>query len=75
MHLTLEHFFDSTWVNFNAFGGWMVSLSNVINALASALYLMYVVSSLLATGSSSLLGACCRFQALQPEHSLNLGFG
>ncbi|KAK9796705.1 hypothetical protein WJX73_006494 [Symbiochloris irregularis] len=43
MHLTLEHFFDSQLVNFNAFGGWMVSLSNVINALASALYLMYVV--------------------------------
>lgn len=43
MRVTLQHFFDSSWVNFRSFGGWMVSLSNVINALAAALYLMFVV--------------------------------
>ena len=46
MRLSLQHFFDASWVNFTAFGGWMVSLSNVINALAASLYLMFVVSLL-----------------------------
>lgn len=45
MHLTLQHFFDASSVNFHAFGGWMVSLSNIINAFAASLYLMFVVCS------------------------------
>ena len=43
MHVTLQHFFQPSWVHFRTFTGWMVSLSNLINGLASALYLMYVV--------------------------------
>ena len=43
MHLTLQHFFDADRVNFHAFVGWMVVLANLINSVAAALYLMFVV--------------------------------
>ena len=43
MHLTLQHFFDAERVNFHAFVGWMVVLANLINSMAAALYLMFVV--------------------------------
>lgn len=60
MRVTLQHFFDSSWVNFRSFGGWMVSLSNVINALAAALYLMFVVR---LARSPSLIAQC-----MLPQH-------
>ena len=43
-HLSFQHVFDDASMELHSFTGWMVILTNVINSLAAALSLMFVVS-------------------------------
>lgn len=45
-HLSFQHVFDDASMDLHSFTGWMVVLTNVINSLAAALSLMFVVSKL-----------------------------
>ncbi len=42
-HLSFQHVFDDASMDLHSFTGWMVVLTNVINSLAAALSLMFVV--------------------------------
>ena len=42
-HLSLKHFFDDSSMDFHTFSGWMVVVTNLLNATAAAIILMFVV--------------------------------
>ncbi|KAK9820508.1 hypothetical protein WJX72_011107 [[Myrmecia] bisecta] len=42
-HLTLQQLFVSNFTSFHSFVGWMAVLASLVNSLASAVYLMFVV--------------------------------
>ena len=42
-HLSLQHFFDDSSMDFHTFSGWMVVVTNLLNAVAAAIILMFVV--------------------------------
>lgn len=43
LHLTVSHFFDDKWVHVGSWAGWMVIISNIVNALAASIYFPFVV--------------------------------
>ena len=43
--LSVQHFFDDSSMDFHSFTGWMVVMTNVVNAIAAAVVLMFVVSA------------------------------
>lgn len=45
-HLSFQHVFDDASMDLHSFTGWMVVLTNVMNSLAAALSLMFVVRKL-----------------------------
>ena len=42
-HLSVQHFFDDTAMEFHSFTGWMVVVTNLVNSIAAAVVLMFVV--------------------------------
>lgn len=41
--LNMHHFFDWQWVSFHSFNGWMIVVANLLNGLAAAGYLVFIV--------------------------------